>query len=245
MSPESSGRADQFHTTAWSLVVAAGQSSAESAEAAMSKLCHIYWYPVYVFVRRQGRNEDDARDLTQEFFSRVLEKNYFRDADPARGRFRSFLLAAVRHFLANEWNRERAQKRGGGAATISLDPQLAEGRYRLEPADHETPETLFERQWALALLANVLAALQKESADEGKLDQFEKLAACLTGSSEVPYAELARQWNSSEGAVKVAVHRLRKRYRDLVRREIAETVAQPEEIDDEIRYLLAALGTAK
>jgi RNA polymerase sigma factor (sigma-70 family) len=223
--------------------VAAGRSPAESAEAAMSKLCHIYWYPVYAFVRRQGHNEDDARDLTQEFFSRVLEKNYFRDADPARGRFRSFLLAAVRHFLANEWNRERAQKRGGGVVTISLDPHLAEGRYRLEPVDRETPETLFERQWALALLANVMAALQKESADEGKLDQFEKLAPCLTGTSDVAYAELARQWNSSEGAVKVAVHRLRKRYRDLVRREIAETVAQPEEVDDEIRYLLAVLGT--
>jgi RNA polymerase sigma-70 factor (ECF subfamily) len=224
-------------------VLAAGQQPTESAEAALAKLCQSYWYPVYAFVRRRGNNQDDARDLTQEFFSRLLEKNYLKDADPERGRFRSFLLAAVRHFLANEWNRGQAQKRGGGVLTIALDPGTAEGRYSLEPANQETPESLYERQWAMALLDQVMAGLRQEYASDGRLDHFEKLAPYLTGTGELPYADIAHQWKSSEGAVKVAVHRLRKRYRHLLRQKIAETVVSPEDVDDEIRFLLSALGT--
>ena len=178
----------QFQTTSWSLVIAAGQQPTESAEAALAKLCQLYWYPVYAFVRRRGNSQDDARDLTQEFFSRLLEKNYLKDADPERGRFRSFLLAAVRHFLANEWNRGQAQKRGGGMLTIALDPGTAEGRYSLEPANQETPESLYERQWAVALLDQVMAGLRQEYASDGRLDHFERLAPYLTGTGELPYA---------------------------------------------------------
>ena len=239
-SPGTSGEG-RFQTTSWSLVIAAAEQPAESAEAALAKLCQLYWYPVYAFARRRGNSEDDARDLTQAFFSRVLEKNYLKDADPARGRFRSFLLASVRHFLANEWNREQAEKRGGGVLTIALDRETAEGRYCLEPATQETPERVYERQWAQALLDQVMASLREEYASSGRLDQFERLEPFLTATDGLPYTELARQWGSSEGAVKVAVHRIRKKYRMLLRQKIAETVASPAEIDDEIRFLLAAL----
>ena len=235
--------AGHFQTTSWSLVIAAAQQPTESAETALAKLCQLYWYPVYAFVRRRGHSQDDARDLTQEFFSRLLEKNYLKDADPARGRFRSFLLGAVRNFLANEWNRGQAQKRGGGVLTIALDTETAEGRYAAEPASHETPESLYERQWALALLDQVMTGLRNEYARDGSLDHFEKLAPYLTGADEPPYADIAAQWKGSAGAVKVAVHRLRKRYRQLLRQTIAETVLTPEDVDDEIRFLLSALGT--
>jgi RNA polymerase sigma factor (sigma-70 family) len=238
------GAAGRFQTTSWSMVIAAAEQPAESAEAALAKLCQLYWYPVYAFARRRGNSEDDARDLTQAFFSRVLEKNYLKAADPARGRFRSFLLAAVRHFLANEWNREQAGKRGGGVLTIALDRETAEGRYCLEPATRETPEKVYERQWAQTLLDQVMASLREEYASGGRLDQFERLEPFLTATGGLPYTELARQWGNSEGAVKVAVHRIRKKYRMLLRQKIAETVASPAEIDDEIRFLLAALETS-
>jgi len=231
----------RFHTTSWSLVVAAAKLSEESADAALAKLCQLYWYPIYAFVRRRGYSQEDAKDLTQEFFSRVLEKNYLEDADPSRGRFRSFLLAAVRHFLANEWNRQRAQKRGGGLHTIALDAQTAEGRYCAEPASQENPEKLYERQWALALLEQVMASLRQEYVLDGRLDDFEKLAPLLTGTAEVPYVQLAQQWNTSEGAVKVAVHRVRKRYRELLRQKIGETLVDPADVEDEIRFLISAL----
>jgi len=231
----------RFHTTSWSLVVAAAKLSEESADAALAKLCQLYWYPIYAFVRRRGYSQEDAKDLTQEFFSRVLEKNYLEDADPSRGRFRSFLLAAVRHFLANEWNRKRAQKRGGGQHTIALDAQTAEGRYCAEPASQETPEKLYERQWALALLEQVMSSVRQEYVLDGRLEDFEKLAPLLTGTAEAPYAQLAQQWNTSEGAVKVAVHRVRKRYRELLRQKIGETLVDPADVDDEIRFLISAL----
>src|SRR5215467_11090282 len=231
----------RFHTTSWSLVVAAAKLSEESAEAALAKLCQLYWYPIYAFVRRRGCSQEDAKDLTQEFFSRVLEKNYLEDANPSRGRFRSFLLAAVRHFLANEWDRQRAQKRGRGLHTIALDAQTAEGRYCAEPASQENPEKLYERQWALALLEQVMASLGQEYVLDGRLDDFEKLKPLLTGAAEVPYAQLAQQWDTSEGAVKVAVHRVRKRYRELLRQKIGETLVDPADVDDEIRFLISAL----
>jgi RNA polymerase sigma-70 factor (ECF subfamily) len=235
----------RFHTTCWSLVVAAAKLPGVSADAALAKLCQLYWYPIYAFVRRRGYAQEDAKDLTQEFFSRVLEKNYLEDADPSRGRFRSFLLAAVRHFLANEWNRQRTQKRGGGMLTIELDSQTAEGRYRAEPADPENPEKLYERQWALALLDQVMASLREKYVLDGRLDDFEKLSPLLTGTAQLPYANLAQQWNTSEGAVKVAVHRIRKRYRALLRQKIGETVIDPADIDDEIRFLISSLELSK
>jgi len=235
--------AGHFQTTSWSLVLAAARQPTESAETALAKLCQLYWYPIYAFVRRRGHSQDDARDLTQEFFSRLLEKNYLKDADPARGRFRSFLLGAVRNFLANEWNRGQAQKRGGGVLTIALDPETAEGRYAAEPASQGTPESLYERQWALTLLDQVMTGLREEYTRDGRLEHFEKLAPYLTGGDEPPYAAIANQWKGSAGAVKAAVHRLRKRYRQLLRQKIAETVLTPEDVDDEIRFLLSALGT--
>jgi RNA polymerase sigma-70 factor (ECF subfamily) len=180
--------------------------------------------------------------LTQEFFSRLLEKQYLKDADPARGRFRSFLLASVRHFLANDWNREQCQKRGGGMAMIALDAETAEGRYMREPSNPDTPERLFERRWALEVLDRVMASFRDSYEQNGRLNEFEQLVPFLTGSAGLSYAELARQWNSSEGAVKVAVHRFRKQYRRVLRENIAGTVASEADIDDEIRFLLSALG---
>jgi len=226
------------------MVIAAAQHPTLAAEAALAKLCRAYWYPVYAFIRRRGYGVDDARDLTQEFFSRVLEHNYLSAADPARGRFRSFLLTAVRHFLINERDRDHAQKRGGGTAPVSLELTTAEGRYLLEPVDNQNPENLYKRQWAVALLDEVMAALRQEYASDGKLDQFEKLKPLLTGN-DMSFAEIARQWSSNEGAVRVAVHRARKRYGILLRRMIAETVADPAEVDDEIRFLLSALEASK
>ena len=211
------------------------------AQAALAKLCAAYWYPLYAFVRRQGLGEHDAQDLTQEFFARLLQKGWLGDVERERGRFRSFLLAAMKHFLANEWDRSRAKKRGGGVATLALDAMSAETRYRHEPADTQTAEKLFDRRWALTLLDQVLARLRAEMLAAGKLADFDALKFCLSGE-KTAYAEVARTLGMSEGAVKVAVHRLRERYRALLRAEIAETVATSDEIDGELRHLLAALS---
>jgi RNA polymerase sigma-70 factor (ECF subfamily) len=245
MFPHGRGLPLQFRTTSWSLVISAGQQPTAAAAAAFANLCRIYWYPVYAFVRRRGYDVDDACDLTQEFFARVLEHNYLSTADPARGRFRSFLLTAVRHFLTNEWNREHAQKRGGGAARVSFDLESAEGRYSMEPADKHDPEKLYQRQWAIALLDEVLAALRQEYTKDGKSGQFDTLAPLLTGTDDIVYPEVARQWNCSEGAARVAVHRARKKYRALLRQMIAETVSDPAEIDDEIRFLISAMESSE
>ena len=232
--------AREFHTTHWSMVLHARGDSA-GAQAALAKLCAAYWYPLYAFVRRQGLGEHDAQDLTQEFFARLLQKGWLGDVERERGRFRSFLLAAMKHFLANEWDRSRAKKRGGGVATIALDAMSAETRYRHEPADTQTAEKLFDRRWAMTLLDQVLARLRAEMLAAGKLADFDALKFCLSGE-KTAYAEVARTLDMSEGAVKVAVHRLRERYRALLRAEIAETVATPEEIDGELRHLLTALS---
>jgi RNA polymerase sigma-70 factor (ECF subfamily) len=195
-------------------------------------------------VRRRGHGADEAQDFTQAFFARLLEKNDLAAADPGRGRFRSFLLTSLKHFLANEWDRNRAQKRGGGRAVLSIDFGTAEERYRAEPAHDLTPEKIFERRWALVLLENVLARLHDESAHAGKADSFDRLKGFLTGEqSAVTYGQLAAELNLSEGALKVAIHRLRRRYRELLRAEIEETVADPDEIDQEIRDLFSALGS--
>jgi RNA polymerase sigma factor (sigma-70 family) len=234
----------QFATTRWSLVLAAGKRSSPQSSAALATLCENYWYPLYAYVRRRGHEANEAEDFTQAFFARLLEKNDLAAADPGRGRFRSFLLASLKHFLANEWDRARAEKRGGGRSVLSIDFGTAEERYRAEPSHDLTPERIFERRWALVLLENVLARLHDESAQAGKADSFDRLKGFLTGEqSAVTYGQLAAELNMSEGALKVAVHRLRRRYRELLRAEIEETVADAEEIDQEIRDLFSALGS--
>ncbi len=240
----SSSQPSRFATTHWSLVLAARARAEPGAEEALASLCHAYWYPLYAYIRRRGRGADEARDLTQEFFARLLEKDFLGQADRTKGRFRSFLLAACGHFLANEHDRARAAKRGGGRRPLSLDGRDAEDRYRVEPADILTPERLFERRWALTLLEEVLARLRADFAARGKERLFDLLRGTLVGERDAPpYREVARRLGMTEGAVKVAVHRLRQQYRDLLREEIGRTVESPEQIDDEIRDLFAALGS--
>ncbi len=231
-----------FETTRWTLVVAAGGPVTEQSREALARLCEIYWYPLYAYVRRRGHAPDDAQDLTQDFFARLIERNVVAEADPARGRFRSFLLASLKHFLANEHDRATALKRGGGRPLLSLEFETAESRYRLEPRDLETPDKVFERGWSAALLARVMSRLAGEQEEAGKRDLFERLRPVLAeGTAESSYAEIAAACGMSEGAVKVAVHRLRRRFGELLRDEIAETVADPAEVDEEIRYLLTVL----
>ncbi|HUY35733.1 MAG TPA: ECF-type sigma factor [Pirellulales bacterium] len=232
----------EFATTHWSVVLAAAERGTPRSQAALARLCETYWFPLYAFLRRQGSATHDAEDLTQAFFARVLDKNYLADVDRRRGKFRSFLLASLRHFVANERDRARAKKRGGGRCTLSLDFPSAEKRYTLEPVDDLTPERLFERQWALELLSRVLERLQTELTAAGKAAWFDALKPLLTADSHTPpYARVAERLGQSESAVKVAVHRLRRRYRRLLRDEVAQTVADPAEIDDELRQLVAAL----
>jgi RNA polymerase sigma factor (sigma-70 family) len=234
--------AGAFATTRWTMVMQAGTDSPD-AQQALETLCRNYWYPLYAYVRRQGHNAHDAQDLTQAFFARLLEKNYLADVQREKGRFRSFLLASLKHFLANEWDRERALKRGGGKRLIALDEDSAESRYKLEPKDDLSADKIYERRWALTLLDQVLAKLRAEFEADGKAQQFDALKDYLAaGRSAVSYAQAAEQIRMNEGAVKVAVHRLRKRYRELLRAEIAQTVATASEIDAEIRYLFTALS---
>jgi RNA polymerase sigma factor (sigma-70 family) len=220
-------------------VVAAGQR--ESAEA-LARLCKDYWPPLYAFIRRSGYSVHEAEDLTQEFFARLLDKNYLQDADRERGRFRSFLLAALTHFLANRRKAARAQKRGGGKAILSFDFQAVEAGFQSVPADERTPELLFDQQWALLILDRVLRRLEAEQVDAGKGQQFRSLLPCITATGRQAYSEVANELATSESAVKMAVHRLRKRYRQLLRNEIANTVARPEEIDEELQELFAVLA---
>jgi RNA polymerase sigma factor (sigma-70 family) len=232
----------RFVTTRWSRVLAAGQAQSTASREALAGLCEIYWYPLYAYVRRWGYDPDRAQDLTQEFFARLLEKHYLRDADPARGRFRSFLLASLKHFLSNERDRESAVKRGGRATIVPLEIETAEGMYQREPPDADTPEKVFERRWAMTLLGRALSRLAAEFAESGRSDTFRRLEGYLTGESDtVPYAELARDLGMTEGAVKVAVHRLRRRFGTVLRAEIAETVSDPAQVDEEIRELFRVL----
>jgi RNA polymerase sigma-70 factor (ECF subfamily) len=232
-----------FVTTHWSLVVSAGRNDTPRAHSALEKLCRNYWLPIYVFVRRQGHSSHDAQDLTQEFFARLLEKNFLGDADRAKGRFRSFLLAALKHFLANEWDKAKAQKRGGGQILIPIDVATAETSCGVEPADKLTAEKIFERRWALTLLEQVLRRLREEHVCDGREKLFDQLKPTLTEVSRaVRYAEIAARLGTTEGAVKVAVYRLRQRYREVLRAEIADTVASPGEVEDELRNLFAALS---
>jgi RNA polymerase sigma-70 factor (ECF subfamily) len=232
----------RFATTHWSVVLAARDPVQPNSREALSDLCQTYWYPLYAFVRRRGHDVDEAQDLTQAFFLRLLEKDYLRVVDRAKGRFRSFLLAAFDHFLHNEYDRARAQKRGGGRQPLSLDFIGAEERYSVEPAHTETPDKLFERRWALTLLDCVLARLEQEWITAGKERLFERLKPCLLDDPKsLPYAAIGEELRMSPAAVKMAVHRLRKRYRELLREEIGRTVESPEQVDDEIAGLFAAL----
>ena len=241
--PETTQPKDFFATTHWSVVQLAARNDTTRAQRALSDLCGGYWYPLYVYVRRQGFSPEDAQDLTQEFFARFLAGNYLADVSPAKGKFRAFLLACLKHFLANEWDKARAAKRGGGQRIISFDEHEAEERYRLEPAYEISADRLFERRWAMTLLDGVLAKLRNEFAHDGKELIFEKLKPCIAGSRESqPYAEIAQELKLTEGAVKVAVHRFRQRYRELLRHEIASTVSSSAEVDEEIRYLFSVLG---
>jgi RNA polymerase sigma-70 factor (ECF subfamily) len=244
MSP-SDASPGRFATTHWTLIVAARDGEAAQAQAALADLCRAYWYPLYAYVRHQGHAADRAQDLTQEFFARLLEKDFLAAVDREKGKFRSFLLAACKHFLANEYDRERAQKRGGGRQALSIDFRDADGRYAHEPAHGETPERLFERRWALALLEQVLARLRHEYETAGKGRLFGALKSRLTGDGGAPYARAAAELGLSAGAVKVGVHRLRQRYRELLREEIAETLDAPAQVEEEIRALFAALGPEK
>lgn len=236
-------RAGRFATTRWSLVLAAGAQADDRSAEALSSLCELYWYPVYAFIRRQGYGAPESADLAQEFFLRVLEKNYFHAADPSRGRFRAFLCASVRHFLSNERDRARTLKRGGSRPPISLDVETAEGRYQLEPHDDVTPERLFDRRWALILLDRALTRVRHEYAAGGKGELFDHLKGFLTGdTADLPYREVAKAMSTSEGAVKVAVHRLRRHFRDALVEQIAETVSDPKDISAEIAYLMHAVS---
>ena len=231
--------ARDFHTTHWSVVISA-RGDAGGARIALGKLCDAYWYPLYAFVRRQGFSTHDAQDLTQEFFARLLAKGWLDGVDRERGRFRSWLLAAMKHFLAKEWRDAHREKRGGGAIFETADPDEAEDRYAREPANLATAEQLYDRRWALDILDRGLARLQAEFESAGKAAQFAALKFCLTGE-KIALREVAGQLGSSEGAVKVAVHRLRERYGELIRAEIAETVAGPEQVEAELQELQAAL----
>lgn len=233
----------QFTTTHWSVVVAAGQPESPDATAALEKLCRTYWFPLYAYVRRRGYDVPDAQDLTQSFFARLIGRNLLAGVQPAGTRFRSFLLTALKNYLAHEWEKARAAKRGGGMAAFSLDELDAEGRYAQEAVTALTPDLLFERRWAETVLDQALARLRQEQSDAGKQTQFDALAGCLTGAEHTqPRAELAERFGMTEAAVKMAVHRLRKRYAALLRQEVAQTVSRPAEIDDELRSLLAAVG---
>ena len=231
----------RFPTTSWTIVSAAGRHSSGSAEA-LNELCAAYWFPVYAFIRRRGHTREAAEDLSQEFFARILEHDTLSGARRERGKFRSFLLASVTNFLANQWDRSQAQKRGGGCTPLSLDFQAGEDRYHQEPCHQLTPEALFERQWAVAVLDLVLARLREEHRRKGQTAQFDRLQGFLTGDRDPgSYAEVASSLNLSDAAVRTAVHRLRRRYAALVREEVLLVVGDPDEVEGEMSFLLAAL----
>ncbi len=233
----------QFATTHWSLVGAAKSDEASQTRAreALEELCRIYWYPLYVFVRSRSYSAADAQDLTQAFFARIIETGGFASADPKRGRFRSYLLGAMKHFLANEWHRAQTQKRGGRVQLIEWDALDLEARYAGTSKQSDNPEHLFDREWALETIEGAMHTLRDEMAKAGNSEQFEALKGSLSGENEPPRKELAARLKMSEGAVKVAVHRLRQRFGKLLRAAIAETVSNEEDLKDEMRYLIAVL----
>ena len=233
-----------FATTRWTLVLAASADPASAqARDALAILCETYWHPVYAFIRRTGRSSEDARDLTQAFFTRVLEKHYFKDAKRERGRFRAFLLTSVRNFLANEYDKRSALKRGGGQPVAPLEFDDDEGRRQAhEPVDTLTPDQIYERNWALAVIADAMARLASAQAGSGRREIFRHLKPFLTGDEPSSYAELSRTLHTAEGTLRVAVYRLRQQYGECLREAISQTVETPAEVDDELRHLLQIVG---
>lgn len=232
-----------FVTTHWSVVLSAREPGSPQSAAALETLCRTYWYPLYAYLRRQGRTPHDAQDLTQGFFARLLQKDYLQAAAREKGKFRTFLLVALKRFLANEWDRAHAQKRGGFAPVVPIDQEFAESRLAADPSPNVQPDVLFDRQWALTLLERALSQLRDEYVASGRAQLFEYLQTCLArDESALPYAQIAARLNLTEPAVKMAVHRLRARCREILRAEIAHTVATPEEVEEEIRHLFSAFG---
>jgi len=222
--------------------MAAGDPDCDDARQALTYLCETYWYPLYAYVRRRGHSAEDSADLTQAFFARLLEKPFLQSADRERGRFRSFLLTIFKRYLSNENDRRQAQKRGGGLKHFSIDVEAGEKRYRFEPTDDWTPEKLYERRWALTLLDHVMARLEQEYADKNKGPLFEQCKLYLTGSDDAAaYSEIAGRLEMSESALRVAVHRIRGRYRELLNQEVSQTLGQQETVDDELEYLRSAI----
>lgn len=225
-------------------MLAAGQRHTPQSDGALEELCRTYWFPLYAYVRRRGHSKQDAEDLTQAFFARFLEKNYLSGLSAERGRFRAFLLASLKHFLANEWDKAQAQKRGGSAAHLSLDWQTADTKFQVAGTNEPSPDKAFDREWALALLAKVIERLQKECAADGKAKLFEQLKSFLmAGKGEAAQGEVAKALGMEEGAVRVAIHRLRKRYRVLLRDEISQTLTDESQVDEEMRALFGAFAT--
>ena len=241
--PHTSAPGDIFATTHWTVVLAAGKRHTPQSDGALEELCRTYWFPLYAYVRRRGHTKEDAEDLVQEFFARFLEKNYLAGLSAERGRFRAFLLAALKHFLANEWDKSQAQKRGGGAAHLSLDWQTADTKFQVAATNEPSPDKAFDREWALALLAKVIERLQQECAADGKAKLFEQLKIFITtGKGALSHADAAKKLGMDETAVRVAVHRLRKRYRQLLRDEISQTLADESQVDEEMRALFGAFS---
>jgi RNA polymerase sigma-70 factor (ECF subfamily) len=231
-----------FATTHWTAVLAAGHGGSQQSEVALEELCRTYWFPLYAYARRQGHSREDAEDLTQGFFARLLEKQYLEGVTSEKGKFRAFLLMALKRFMANEWDHANRQKRGGGVTPLSLDWQDAETRYQINPSHELSPDKLYDRAWAMVTLERVITRLRDEHTAEGKASQYEQLKPFLMMvKSDLPYAQAAAALNMSEGTVRVVVHRLRRRYRELLRDEITQTLTDPFQADDELRALFSAL----
>lgn len=244
--PPTAGASDprpgQFPATHWSVVLAARKPDDRQAAQAMETLCRAYWLPIYSYIRRAGQSPDDAQDLTQAFFARVIEKNYVHQADRERGRFRSFLLGALKHFLADDWDRQQARKRGGGCTWLSLDDAEAETRYQLEATGDLSPDRTYDRRWALALMEQAMRRLEEEYATWGRREVFRALRPLMAGGRDAGFAQIATQIDLTEGAVKMTVQRMRRRFRELLRDEVRQTVASDDDAGDELRLLLQLLG---
>ena len=240
--PSTGAPGDVFATTHWTVVLAAGRRSTPQSDHALEELCRAYWFPLYAYVRRHGHTKEDAEDLTQAFFARFLEKNYLAGLSAERGRFRAFLLASLKHFLANEWDKSRRRKRGG-VTPLSLDWQTADAQFQIADPTEPSPDKAFDREWAVTLLAKVIERLQTEYEADGRGKQFAELKIFLTaGKGALSHAAAAKALGMDEGAVRVAVHRLRKRYRQLLRDEIAQTLADSADVVEEMRALFGAFS---
>jgi RNA polymerase sigma factor (sigma-70 family) len=239
--PSEASRNNVFATTHWTVVLAAGRQNAPEADVALEQLCRTYWYPLYAYVRRHGYKKADAEDLVQGFFARFLHKNYLEGLSSDKGHFRAFLLACLKHFLANEWERAKTAKRGGGQPALSLDWQSADEKFQIEPADNLSPDKLYDRAWAVTLLERVISRLGQECEQAGQAKIFQVLKPILmVGKGAIPYAEAASKLEIAESAVRVAVHRFRRRFRELVKDEIAQTLSEPQQVEEEIHSLFGA-----